>query len=203
MTFYRTPKISVMEKWRDETPSDFRFAVKAWRGITHSKRLQDVSESVRKLRTDLSPLMAKISAVLWQLPAGLHCDLDLLKRFATVLADWPDVPHAIEFRHKSWFDDPVRCCLENFGLANVLSHAGRWPMWDAVASSLVYVRLHGAPQTYASGYSDKDLTSWAVKIKRWLKEGRIVHVYFDNDADGHAPYDALSLREKILAKPQK
>jgi uncharacterized protein YecE (DUF72 family) len=203
MTFYRTPRTAVLEKWRDETPADFGFAIKAWRGITHLKRLHDAGDSVRKERDNLSPLMAKISAVLWQLPAGLHCDLDLLKKFAGVLADWPEVPHAIEFRHTSWFEDEVLHCLEDAGLANVISHAARWPIWDAVSGDLVYLRLHGAPQTYASGYSDEELESWAARMLQWLADGRLIHAYFDNDALGHAPYDAMNLRDKVLGTTDK
>jgi uncharacterized protein YecE (DUF72 family) len=30
-------------------------------------------------------------------------------------------------------------------------------------------------------------------VRGWAAEGREVHVYFDNDAEGHAPYDALKL----------
>ena len=201
MTFYRIPKASTLEKWRDETPADFRFAIKAWRAITHRKRLHDVDEMIATQRQSLSPLKEKISVMLWQLPSGLHRDLELLKHFIDALGRWCDVPHAIEFRHTSWFEPEILACLEDAGIANVISHAARWPMWDAVSGKLVYMRLHGAPETYASAYSAEDLVFWAARIGQWLEEKRTVHVYFDNDALGHAPYDALKLREKIVGGP--
>jgi uncharacterized protein YecE (DUF72 family) len=34
-------------------------------------------------------------------------------------------------------------------------------------------------------------------VKRWLREARDVHVYFDNDAFGHAPRNALRLIDRI------
>jgi uncharacterized protein YecE (DUF72 family) len=37
------------------------------------------------------------------------------------------------------------------------------------------------------------LRNWASKLRRWMDEKRDVHVYFDNDAFGHAPADALQL----------
>jgi uncharacterized protein YecE (DUF72 family) len=58
---------------------------------------------------------------------------------------------------------------------------------------MVYVRLHGHAVTYASAYSTKELRQWAKRIRRWLREGRDVHVYFDNDAFGAAPRNALEL----------
>jgi uncharacterized protein YecE (DUF72 family) len=66
-------------------------------------------------------------------------------------------------------------------------------MWDAVTTDMVYVRLHGHDVTYASCYSDKALSQWSRRIRRWQKQGRDVHVYFDNDALGAAPRNALDL----------
>jgi uncharacterized protein YecE (DUF72 family) len=62
-----------------------------------------------------------------------------------------------------------------------------------VTTDMVYVRLHGHAVTYASAYGTKELGQWAKRIRRWLKEGRDVHVYFDNDAFGAAPRNALEL----------
>jgi uncharacterized protein YecE (DUF72 family) len=55
------------------------------------------------------------------------------------------------------------------------------------------VRLHGGELTYASDYSESELRAWARKLRRWTREGREVHVYFDNDAYGYAPRNALRL----------
>ena len=101
--------------------------------------------------------------------------------------------HAIEFRHASWFDDEVAACLRNHDIAVCQSDAADWPMWDAVTTDLVYVRLHGHDVTYASCYSESELRAWARKVRRWMGEGRGVHVYFDNDAHCHAPFNAQRL----------
>jgi uncharacterized protein YecE (DUF72 family) len=58
---------------------------------------------------------------------------------------------------------------------------------------MVYVRLHGHAVTYASAYSTQELRGWANRTRRWLREDRDVHVYFDNDAFGAAPRNALEL----------
>jgi uncharacterized protein YecE (DUF72 family) len=62
-----------------------------------------------------------------------------------------------------------------------------------VTTDLVYVRLHGHERTYASGYSESALRAWARKVRHWTREGRDVHVYFDNDAYGYAPFNAARL----------
>jgi hypothetical protein len=64
-------------------------------------------------------------------------------------------------------------------------------------SHFVYVRLHGAAQLYTSGYSDRALTDWARRIRRWSRAGRDVYVYFDNDVKVRAPFDALNLMRKL------
>jgi len=43
------------------------------------------------------------------------------------------------------------------------------------------------------------LKQWTAMIRRWLRSGKDVHVYFDNDAEGAAPRDAkrlLGLRDR-------
>jgi len=80
------------------------------------------------------------------------------------------------------------------------SDAADWPLWDAVTTDFVYVRLHGHTLTYASNYSKAQIDAWAVRVKRWLREGRDVHLYFDNDAVGHAPRNALQLIERLSAR---
>ena len=76
-------------------------------------------------------------------------------------------------------------------------HAPDFPMWRAVTSHMVYARLHGHTRKYASSYSETSLQAWAADAKRWLAEGRDVHVYFDNDAEGHAVRNAMRLAELV------
>lgn len=196
-TFYREQKPETYARWRDETPADFRFAIKGSRWVTHYGRLKDTAASVDRQRRSLAPLADKITAVLWQLPASLTPDLDRLRAFLAVLQGWPGPAHAFEFRARGWFTETVAAVLAEAGAANVLSDAARWPMWDAVTSGLVYVRLHGHSRTYASAYSAASLAAWADRIAGWRSDGRRVLVYFDNDAEGAAPRDALALREMV------
>jgi len=55
-TFYRLQPQSTFEKWRDETPDAFLFAIKGHRYITHNKKLIDVKEPVIRCRDAASPL---------------------------------------------------------------------------------------------------------------------------------------------------
>ena len=194
-TFYRLQEKSTFKKWRDETPTGFPFAVKGHRYVTHNKKLLDVGEAVIRCRESASPLGERLAAVVWQLPAFLKKNFGRLEQFLEYLGQWKSTRHAIEFRHKSWFDDEIAECLERHKVAVCMSDAPDWPMWDRVTTDLVYIRLHGHMRKYASSYSNASLAKWAARIRCWLKEDRDVHVYFDNDAEGAAPRNALTLLE--------
>jgi uncharacterized protein YecE (DUF72 family) len=194
-TFYHLIKEKVAKSWYERTPADFHFAVKGHRYITHVKRLEPPDKSLKLQRNSTAALGEKLSAILWQLPPNLHKDMRKLTAFVTMLATWHEVRHAIEFRDTSWFDNEVADLMASQQVAVCQSDAATWPMWQAVTTDLVFVRLHGHESTYASDYGEKSLRLWARRIRRWLREGRDVHVYFDNDAKGHAPWNARELAE--------
>lgn len=197
-THYRLPTKESMEKWRVATPPDFRFAVKAHRYLTHRKKLLDISEGIRRQKEPLSGLGDKLACVVWQLPPFFGVNMERLERFCEELKAWQETRHAIEFRHKSWFNDEVAALLERNGIAVCLSDAAGWPMWDRVTTDLVYIRFHGHTHTYWSAYTADELRPWATRIRAWLEEGRDVHAYFDNDANGAAPHDAETLLGMVL-----
>jgi uncharacterized protein YecE (DUF72 family) len=200
-TFYRFLRETAFDRWRTETPEGFPFAVKGHRSVTHFHRLKDPGPAVAAARDGVAGLGDRIAVVLWQLPPGLKADGALLVDFAAALAEtWPGVRHAVEFRHRSWFSDATAVLLAGRGLANVLSDSPRWPLWPEVTADLAYVRLHGHEVLYASEYGEEGLRPWARRVRRWRREGREVHVYFDNTADGAAPRDALRFLGMVAGK---
>ncbi|MDN5768500.1 MAG: DUF72 domain-containing protein [Humibacillus sp.] len=123
------------------------------------------------------------------------------------------VLHAVEPRHPSFDTAAARALCAEHGVAIVMADsAGRWPTLtdtnessgstgspDAAraSSTLHYLRLHGETDLYTGGYTDASLDRWAKRCRDWLALGHDVHVYFDNDAQGHAPYDAMRLLERL------
>ena len=201
-TFYGGQKPATFARWRDETPIHFRFAIKGHRIVTHLKRLKGVAEAVSIQRASVAPLAGRLAAVLWQLPANYHRDVPRLREFLAALGEvWADVRHAVEFRHPSWFIEEVAEALAACRVAVCQSDAADWPLWDRVTTDLVYVRLHGHTRTYASAYSSTGLQRWAARVLDWSRRGYSVHVYFDNDAEGAAPRDALRLIDLLDQAP--
>jgi uncharacterized protein YecE (DUF72 family) len=192
-TFYRLFPETTYAKWLAETPAGFAFAIKGNRFVTHVDRLQSPEAPLARQRESARALGERLRVVLWQMPPRFAKDIGRLDRFAAALAAWPEPRHALEFREPSWFDDETAARLAAAKLAVCLSDAGDWPCWERVTTDLVYARLHGRPRTYYSRYDDATLARWAGRARGWADEGREVHLYFDNDAAGHAPYDALRL----------
>jgi uncharacterized protein YecE (DUF72 family) len=196
-TFYRLQPQSTFKKWQNETPDGFPFAIKGHRYVTHNKKLIDVEEPLIRCRDAASPVGKRLVAVVWQLPSFFKKNIERLEKFLQTLRHWETTRHAIEFRHKTWFDDEVAECLTKHAVAVCMSDAPDWPMWNRVTTDVVYIRLHGHTRKYASSYSKPTLRKWAARVQRWLKENRAVHVYFDNDAEGAAPRNALTLLEML------
>ena len=109
-TFYRLPTTKAVAGWVDQTPDDFRFAVKASRYLTHIRRLRDLGPGLERFYACIEPLVRspKLGPVLWQLPETFHRDDE---RLAAALERLPPGRHCFEFRHASWFVDDVYALL--------------------------------------------------------------------------------------------
>ena len=196
-TFYRLLKETTVEGWHEKTPDGFSFAVKGSRYISHTKKLKPDPESVAKQRDNLEPIKDKLRVVLWQLPSSLNFDPDLLHSFGEKLKDWSGVDHVLEFRDESWFCEDTARALNDLGLGSCISDAGKWPRWDEVTADLVYIRLHGRPETYSSNYSDEEIGQWADWLQSHRDAGRSAYVFFDNTDAGAAVDNARTMQQMM------
>jgi uncharacterized protein YecE (DUF72 family) len=223
-SFYSLLSPSTYGAWYEQTPRELRIALKGSRFITHNKKLGDARVALANfLASGVLALREKLGPILWQLSSRQVFDRERLAGFLTLLprdtrsaaelaADHDErvaqpylagepnhrIRHVLEPRHPSFLQPDSIELLRRARVALAVSHAGRWPMFEETTASFTYVRLHGAPETYASGYSDEQLAAWARKIRAWSREGD-VYVYFDNDARGHAPHDAERLTGRLDA----
>jgi len=179
------------------------FAVKGSRLITHMKRLRDCREPLSLLLDHASPLKKKLGVVLWQLPPRFKFQKERLEEFCVLLSTLPRseiLCHAFEFRDESWLCPDAFRILEEFNYAFCIASGSGLPTMEVVTSDFVYLRLHGGEVLYGSNYSDKELKRWAEKIQRWREKGKMVFVYFNNDAYGFALKNALTLKKLLLTR---
>jgi uncharacterized protein YecE (DUF72 family) len=195
-TFYRQPKPETFETWRHTTPDGFLWAVKANRYITHIKRLREAGESLERFFSAAGLLKEKFGPVLFQLPPGLAFEEGTFDRFCGSLEHY-NHRCALEVRHTSWLTDRVLARLENRRIAFCISDtAGRYPYGEAVTADFIYIRLHGSQKLYMSDYTEEELRAWVRKITQWDRD---TYVYFDNDFAGHAPKNAVRMKEILTS----
>jgi uncharacterized protein YecE (DUF72 family) len=192
VTFYRLPKESTFDKWYQETPPHFVFALKGSRYITHVKRLSDPKDSVALFFKGALRLKKKLKAVLWQFPPSFQINRNRLIEFLGLLKKYP-VENILEFRHESWIKDDIfeLCGAYHAGLcmADSPDFLDELP----VTSDCVYIRRHGRGGRYDSCYTKDELKRDAKRIKGYANKGKKVFMYFNNDAFGYAPKNARSL----------
>lgn len=114
-TFYRMPQRSVFEGWAQKVPDGFTFAIKAPRRITHLGKLRNVEEAMNQFVDIARALGPKLGPFLFQLPPTFKKDEAVLRDFLALCPD--DVAVALEFRHASWFADPVYALLAERSVA--------------------------------------------------------------------------------------
>ena len=238
-SFYALQTPARFENWAADTPEDFVFTVKAPRFITHILRLQDpLSAMANFMASGLFALGKKLGAVLWQFPPSMKFDPDQFEAFLKLLphsaaeaaalavrreprmhdkemltpAEGHTMRHAVEVRHDSFVCPAFVALLRKYRVAMVVADTGgRWPEFEDLTADFVYLRLHGANQTYESGYSDKQLEHWAARIGHWSqgrqvtdaklisdvaassRSDRDVFCFFDNTMKIKAPDNARRL----------
>lgn len=219
-SFYALKTPARYEQWGAQTPDGFVFAVKGSRYLTQQKKLHDVRTPLANFfASGPVALGDRLGTFLWQLPAALHFDpvrirafFELLPVTATqalalagahdprvVASPWTGpvtaapIRHAVEVRHASYACPRFFELADQHGIAIVVSDsAGTWPVIEHVGAGFAYLRLHGPDELYRGSYSPVQLAGWAARIADWARE-RDVFVFFDNDSDGYAPFNALDL----------
>lgn len=192
--FYRLPERGTFEKWRERTPPDFRWAVKASRFLTHIKRLRDPEEPVGRLMERAAGLGEKLDTILLQLPPTLKADPDLLR---DCLAQFPGGTRvAVEPRHDSWWTDEVRGLLERYGATLCWADRGEQPiapLWRT--ADWGYLRFHTGEHGWR--YRAETLQLWADRLAATWTDDEDVLVYFNNDPGGAATVDAVLFAEAV------
>jgi len=191
-SFYRLPAAETFADWRRRVPQSFVYAVKASRYLTHMKKLKDPGSPVALFFSRARKLGHRLGPVLYQLPPHWPRNLERLETFLRTLPK--NRLHAIEFRDTTWYVDDTFDLLTRYHAALCLHDMAGSPTGRHLVGPFVYVRLHG-PQRYSGRYSAQTLEAWAEWCAGRQREGMAVFVYFNNDAHGHAPRDALRLRE--------
>lgn len=197
-TTYRLPKPEQARAWCEKVPPGFLYTIKLSRLITHRRTLPPrVDEFIENYMERASCFQAeKVAQILVQFPPYLERDDDHLRAFLGKLPS--RYRYVVEFRHKSWLVPEIEEILRERNMALCIHDYPGFCMGDIVtATDLAYIRLHGYTGLYVGSYPKRLLQRWAARIHELAQRARDVFVYFNNDTDAAAPYDAGRLRELL------
>jgi uncharacterized protein YecE (DUF72 family) len=228
-TFYSLQTPKTFEKWFDDTPDDFVFALKGSKFITHQKKLLDSEIPLANyFASGVLLLGKKLGPILWQFAPWYRFDRDRILEFLSLLpretkaavalakkntikndarkstthVNNAQLRYAFEPRHESFFTGEFAELLRDHHAAMAISDTGgKFPYSESLTSDLVYVRLHG-DELYKSDYRDSELKEWSKRIKKWRGNKAVsdIYVYFDNTIEGHAIQNAIHLTKQLGIK---
>jgi len=198
-SFYRLPTETAFDDWRQITPANFVFAVKASRFLTHQKKLKDPDSALQKLIPRASRLSAKLGPILFQLPPRWRVNPSRLETFLEALPR--HLRFAFEFRDLSWIQPEIARLLAKFQAAFCIYELAGYHSPLTITADFAYVRLHGPGLAkYQETYSNRRLRRWSKQIEDWAKDLAAIYIYFDNDQAGNAARNALTLKKMVIGK---
>jgi uncharacterized protein YecE (DUF72 family) len=202
-SFHRPHAAATYAKWAASTPSDFRFALKLPRSITHDGRLRRARALIEQFLAETAALKRKRGPLLVQLPPSLVFDPQVAKRFFDVMRSLHDALIVCEPRHATWFSDRADALLDRYKVARVgadpppVEGAQQPGGWNGIS----YFRLHGGPRKYWSPYDGEQIAALAHTIRR-IPSAVDAWCVFDNTASGAAFENAWEL-QRLLAEPAR
>ena len=188
-TFYRMPSAKTIAAWREATPGNFRFCLKASQQITHRERLKVPSQALEYLTGVVTGLESRLGLILYQLPPFFKCDVQKLEMFLSVLPR--GIHAAFEFRHDSWFVDDVYVLLERYGVALCIHDADDRTTPMKLTAPLTYVRLR------RSAYTPELRQEWQDRMRGWSRDGIEVFAYIKHEDNPDAPLIALEFAKGL------
>lgn len=194
-SFYRLPDQKTLLQWQDGVPPDFIFTVKASRFITHMKKLNDPEKSTAVFLERLSALGDKLGPILFQLPPHWHFNPERLAVFLGKLSS--NFRYVFEFRDHSWHNVQTYQLLSKYKAAFCLFDLNDFLSPMEITADFVYVRLHGPNGAYQGSYSHHRLSDLANAFSLWSAQGHTVYCYFNNDQNGYAAQNALTLQSML------
>jgi uncharacterized protein YecE (DUF72 family) len=188
-TFHRIPSVKTIDNWKQLTPENFRFALKAPQKITHFAKLRDCADTLRFFHDVVAGLGEKLGPVLFQLPPNFKKDTFVLGDFVNCLPE--KMRAAFEFRHESWFADDIFDALKARNVALCIADTEKLETPKVATAGYGYLRLR------REDYSKIDVERWAAFVRDQTDRWRDAFVYFKHEEAGIGPKLATQMMELL------
>lgn len=192
-TFYKFPTHKSLAPWHAKAPEGFLFSVKMYKGVTHYKKFMDCEREIGEFYDVChNNLKKKLGCILFQLPPSFSYSEEKLQLILDAL-DY-GFTNVVEFRNISWWREEVYTAFRKKGVVFCSVSYPSLPDEVVSTTAIGYIRLHGVPKLFYSGYDEAALEKWHADMIRqdWGKS----FIYFNNTAAIEGIQNAL-LFEKL------
>jgi len=217
-TYYGSQKAATFAKWRDETPDDFVFSVKAPRFVMNREVLASGERTIAKfLGSGLMELKDKLGPINWQFMPNKKfdpADFEAFLRLLPTEVEGRALRHAVEVRHESFSSADFIALVREHGVAVVIAGDSAYPQIADATAPFVYARIMGTDPKNELGYSKAALDLWAERVRAWssgaapdgldrveppraIGESRDVYLYVISGYKERNPIAAKSLIQRL------
>ncbi|HEY4066330.1 MAG TPA: DUF72 domain-containing protein [Burkholderiaceae bacterium] len=217
-TYYSSQKPATFAKWRDETPDDFMFSLKASRFATNRRVLAEAGESVERfVNQGIAELAHKLGPIVWQFaptkrfePSDFEAFLKLLPAQVGGIA----LRHVLDVRHESFKTPEYLALARRYRAATVFTDSDDYPSFADLTGDFVYARMMRTEAALPEGCPPEVFDALGACARAW-REGaepagvprvepepargaeRDVFLYFISGAKERAPAAAMALLRRL------
>jgi len=217
-TYYGLQKAATFAKWRDETPDDFVFSLKASRYATNRRVLAEAGESIQRfVDSGIAELGRKLGPIVWQFAPTKRFEPEdfeaFLKCLPGKLGALP-LRHALDVRHASFMTPEYLALARRYRAATVFTDSDDYPSFADITGDFIYCRTMRSDAGLTEGYTSVALDQIAACAQVWCDGGepaelpridatppptapRDVFMFFISGAKEKAPAAAMALRQRL------
>ena len=220
-TFYSSQKPATFARWRDETPDDFMFSLKAPRYATHRRVLAEAGESIgRFVNSGFAELAHKLGPIVWQFAPTQRFDPPEFEAFMKLLPEeiaGLALRHVLDVRHASFKCAEYLAQARRHRVATVFTDSDDHPSFADITGDFVYTRMMRTEATWPEGCMPLAFDQLAACAQAWRAgrepaglprveaapqptPPRDVFMFFIGGAKERAPAAAMALHQR-LARP--
>ncbi|MGB2926466.1 MAG: DUF72 domain-containing protein [Limnothrix sp.] len=217
-TFYAVPSAETVQRWREQTPEEFRFCLKFPKAVTHEGLLMPRLAEAQAFMERVKPLGDRLSCIFAQLPPSYSpSQYGDLKNFLQTVTQ-AAIPIGVEVRHPQWFAEPhlsqLDTLLSHHNVTKVLldtrpiyncpdnpqaqsqRRKPNLPLYPTVTNHQAIVRFISHPNPI---YNEQYLQEWLAQIQQWWSAGKSIQFFVHCPVEDHSPHTAKYFQEQLQA----
>ena len=217
-TYYSSQKPATFAKWRDATPIDFMFSLKASRFATNRRVLAEAGESIQRfVNSGITELAHKLGPIVWQFAPTKRFDPTDFEAFLKLLppeAGGLPLRHVLDVRHESFKCADYLALARRHSMATVFTDSDDHTSFADITGGFVYARMMRTDAALPEGCTPQAFDQIAACAQIWREGGepagvprvepapppvppRDVFMYFISGAKEKAPAAAMALLQRL------